>query len=155
MPVEIKKKPGLFQTKKHKYRPSDSWWKFKRVLSCRDKPYHLYNVFNEPLEKTYDCLSESALDPHQILAWIPMSLSMYWYRTSVPSSSGMEENKLLRLHRLQLCSSVVVLEIKLISWRKLISQLANIVGRKQEEVIEEFNIQSAGVKKNTDNDDLQ
>ena len=42
----------------------------------------------------------------------------------------MEEDKLLWLHRLQLCSSVVVLKIQL----------------EEEEIIKEFNMQSAGVK---------
>ena len=47
------------------------------------------------------------------------------------AQSGMGENKLLWLHRLQLCSSVVVLQIKL----------------EEEEIINEFNMRSAGVKK--------
>ena len=47
------------------------------------------------------------------------------------AQSGMGENKLLWLHRLQLCSSVVVLQIKL----------------EEEEIINEFNMQNAGVKK--------
>ena len=46
------------------------------------------------------------------------------------AQSGMGENKLLWLHRLQLCSSVVVLQIKL-----------------EEEIINEFNMRSAGLKK--------
>ena len=50
----------ILNHERHKYRPINSWCKSKKGLPCLDKLHHLNSVFEEPLEKIYDPLSEQA-----------------------------------------------------------------------------------------------
>ena len=64
MQVEIK--AGLYHglkipnQEKHKYCPSNSWCKYMKRLPYTNTPHNLDCVFKEPLEKTYNRLSEPA-----------------------------------------------------------------------------------------------
>ena len=46
---------------RHKYCPSNSWCKYKKKLSCPDKPHHLDPVFEKHLKPIYERLSDPAL----------------------------------------------------------------------------------------------
>ena len=60
-------KAGLYHSLKlndkerHQFCPSNSWCKYKKGLVCKDKPHHLDAVFEAPLLKIYERLSEPAL----------------------------------------------------------------------------------------------
>ena len=126
----------ILNHERHKYRPINSWCKSKKGLPCLDKLHRLNSVFEEPLEKIYDPLSEQAF----LIRCMPgytqntneFVKALAWNKCPMHKWHG---RKWIVMATVSAAShfSCGTTTKKLMSWGKLKSHLASTFGRKQDD----------------------